>query len=100
MSIDIDIESSRAVNERLPAIVNHIGDIKSDVQRLQSSIDAKVLSRSNLRSRLRNVQSNIESIQSDLLLLYRTTMQNINGYEENEARTHARVQNIPTNPGK
>jgi len=100
MSIDIDIASAKAVNERLPAIVYQIGSTKDILSRLRSSVDARVLERNNLRARLSNAQKSIESVEINLLLLHRTTAQNINNYEENEVRISNRVRNVPNEPVK
>ena len=100
MKIDIDITSARAVNDKLSLTVKQIGDIKDIVSRLQSSIDARILNRSNLRTRLTNAKNNIETIQNDLLFLHRTTIQNINSYEESELRTLTRTRNAPISSSK
>ena len=98
--IDIDIASAKAVNDRLPAIVEHAGDIKDNVSRLRSAIDPRVLNRRSLRERLRSTERSIEAIQNELLLLHRVTMQNIISYEDSESRAIARVNNAPTSAGK
>lgn len=98
--IKIDIQSTRAVNEQLPAIAYSVGNTRDTLLGLRSSVDARVLDRGNLRSRLRNAQHNIESIENDLLLLHRTIAQNINSYEENELRLSYRAQSLPISPDR
>ena len=100
MNIHIDIPSARAVNERLPTIVNHVGNIKNTLAGLRPTIDSRVLDRSNLRVRLRNAQSNIESMESDLLLFHRIITQNLNCYEDNEVRLSNRARSVPIKPDK
>jgi hypothetical protein len=94
MSIHVDIPSARAVNERLPAIVTHVGGAKGNLSRLRSSIDARVLNRSSLRSRLQSAQNRIDAVENELLLLHRTITQSLNMYEANEVRITTRVQNM------
>ena len=93
MDIKIDIASAKAVNERLPAVVDLVGKASDSVRALQSSIDPSVLARANLRSKLRNAQSNIQTMESDLRLLHRTIAQNIVRYEENEMSIARNVEN-------
>jgi len=99
MNIDINTESARATNNQLSAIINHVIDIKHAVSRLRLSIDPEVLSHRNLRERFAATQRNIESIESALSLLQRTTMQNISSYEVAEMRANAIIQRVPTKPG-
>ena len=96
MSININVPSAKADTEQLPAIVNRVGNVKSTISALRSSIDARVLDRNNLRARLRSIQGNLESMEDDLSFLHRTISQNIVSYEENESRINKKVQSVPT----
>ena len=98
MDIVIDINSARAANEKLPAIISQVGGVKDTIAKLRSTIDPRVLDRSDLLARLSNAQKLSDSIERNMLLLHRTTAQNINGYEENELRAKKRVNNIPEKP--
>ena len=98
MRINVDVASARAVNERIPPVVNQINSTRTTVTGLQSSIDPRVLDRRNLRARLRNAQLNIETMESDLLLLHRTVAQNLTSYEDNEARLLDMVRSVPIEP--
>ena len=99
MDIDINITSARAENDRLLNLASQASGIRSNVSRLRASIDPKILERSNLRARLLNAEKSIESLESDLLLLHRTTAQNINTYEEAETETISRVAALPDRLG-
>ncbi|MCL1878775.1 MAG: hypothetical protein FWF80_07945 [Defluviitaleaceae bacterium] len=96
MDIDINTTLAKSANEQLPLIINHISETKESVSRIMSLIDPRVLERANLRSMFRNVLNGIESVESDLMLLHRTVMQNIIAYEEAEARVRTKVQNVPS----
>lgn len=100
MTINVDISCARAVNERLPAVINQVTNTKNTLAGLRSSIDSRILDRGNLRVRLRNAQQNIESMENDLQFFHRTIAQNLNLYEENENRLLNKVQNMPVKPGK
>ena len=100
MTVNIDVATAKAVNERLPTVVNHISNTKNTLSGLRVSIDSRVLDRSNLRARFINAQFNIESIENELLLFHRTVAQNLNSYEDNEVRLSNRVRSVPIKPGK
>jgi len=100
MSIHIDIPSAKAANEQLPAIVRQVTNAKDTLSKTRISIDAGVLECSNLRTRLKNVQINIEAVESDLVLLHRTITQNIAIYEENEIRLESQAQNLTNKLGE
>ena len=93
-TVDIDIQAARSVNQQLPNIVNHLGTIKNIVSRTQSGIDSRVLDSLDIRARLNNERSNIQSIESDLLLFHKNVAQNINNYEETDLRVVAKVDAI------
>ena len=99
MDIDINITAARAENDRLLNLASQAGGIKSNVSKVKASIDPKILERCNLRARLTNAEKSIESLENDLLLLHRTTSQNINTYEEAEMKTIARVSTLPDRLG-
>jgi len=100
VSINVDITSARAVNDRLPTIVNQVVNTKHTLSGLRLSIDTRVLDRSNLRTRLRNAQINIESIENDLLLFHRIVAQNLISYEDNEARLSDMARSVSIKQGK
>ena len=96
MSIDINIPMARNANEQMPIIARNVSSVRDNVLRLTSQIDSRVLGRSNLRARLQNMQNEISSLENDLALLHRITVQNINAYEENERLNSSNVQGLST----
>ena len=98
MSIYIDINSARAVNNQLPAFIKHIAEMNTIISTVTSSLDSEIIKRRDLQKRLKDTQYNIEAIELDLLLLHRTIEQNLNSYEDNEKRLIASVQNLRIQP--
>ena len=99
MDIDINITSARAEAERLSSLASQASVIRSCVSHLKAHIDPRLLEKRNLKARLRNAIISLESLENDLALLHRTTVQNINSYEEAEARINSRVDRLPDRLG-
>ena len=95
MDIDINITNARSATDQLLSLANQLRNIRSSIQSLRSSVDPRVLENANIGVRLRNAENNISSLENDMLHLYRTTMQNINGYVKNEAQTNLRILQLP-----
>jgi len=92
-NIQVDVESSRAVNVRLPSITNTVCTVKISLSRLQSSVDARVLNSNNLRLRLRNAHKDVAYIEGELQHLHRTIVRFLNQYEETEQTVNSMVSN-------
>ena len=95
MSIDVDVSSARGVNAQMPPIIRTLETVRTNILRTRESIDPRVLTRSNLRSRLSKVQADVEFMEKDLKRLHKTVSDNLTNYEENEIRLRKRAERIP-----
>ena len=95
--IFINTRFVEAANSQLPAIISRVGEVNSAVSRVRLEINASILSRGNLRERLKNTHSEIDKLDKELHELHRTVNRIVQLYEENEFKQLNRIRNVKDN---
>ena len=95
--ININTRAARDTTNRwLPNLIALTGRSAEIAANGRHSVNPRVLDRNNLRTRLRNVELDIQALANDMRMLHNVTMQNIDLYERAELATIASVQTTPT----
>ena len=96
-NININTRAARSAVNSLPPATNRVAQARNSVSTQRHSINFRVLDRNNLRTRLRNVELDMQALENDMRQLHSVTMQNIALYEQTDLETLASVQNAPLN---
>ena len=90
-TIDVNINETRQINARLIPLRNDVGGAVTQVARINSEIDQRILNRNNLRRRINDTHNTIAAVESDLEQLNRIIAEILHRYETTDQDLLARM---------
>ena len=87
--IHVDITAARAENARLPAVISRATDANTALRRLTSSVDPRILRRSNLQARLSAACNEAAAIERQAQSIHAGISQFLGQYLDTERRLRA-----------
>lgn len=89
--IDVNIQGSRAANNRLPILRDDIGYTTKNLTRLLDEIDVRILKQNNLFLRLDNSRKATISLSKDIHELHTAIISMLNKYESTDQQLKADI---------